>query len=261
LTVQYPSSDPAMTSAGGTTLAGLQEFCLNEPGFPNCNSSGPDTFFVNVPHERVWGWDYLEPVCAAVGVPNPIACGIFPIGSTGGVSISIQQPWYQFFLPGTQLSQPGQLWEAGSAIAAELGAPGPPCCSYYALPGYYPGRNVPDISFNADPGTGYVLYYTSEPSGTFEIIPYVGGTSFVGPQLNGVSALIGQYLDSRIGLLNYPLYLLGLTGQGYRGPHAPFHAIPYGDNWFYHGSDGYNLGVGFGTLDVANFAEFLRSPF
>jgi kumamolisin len=131
----------------------------------------------------------------------------------------------------------------------------------YALPANYPGRNVPDISFNADPNTGYVIYYTSEPSGVFSILPSVGGTSFVAPQLNGVSALFGQYLDSRIGLLNYPLYQLGFSGQGYAGPHASLRAIPYGDNWFYFGSNGYNLGVGFGTMDVANFARFLANPF
>ena len=131
----------------------------------------------------------------------------------------------------------------------------------YPLPAHYPGRNVPDISFNADPDTGYVLYYTSSVSG-FGIFPFFGGTSFVAPQLNGVSALLGEYLHgSRLGLLNFPLYLLGLTGQGYRGPDAPLHAIAYGDNWFYFGRDGYSPAAGLGTLDVANFAKFLRDPF
>jgi hypothetical protein len=73
-------------------------------------------------------------------------------------------------------------------------------------------------------------------------------------------ALLGQYLHGRIGLLNYPLYDLALRGQAY-GPGAPLHAIAYGDNWFYYGSNGYNLGVGLGTLDVANFANFLSSQF
>jgi kumamolisin len=131
----------------------------------------------------------------------------------------------------------------------------------YALPAYYPGRNVPDVSFNADPQTGYVIYYTSEPSGKFGILTFIGGTSFVAPQLNGVSALLGQDLHSRIGLLNFPLYLLGITGQAYRGPNAPLHAIKYGDNWFYYGRDGYSPAAGLGTLDVANFADFLRHPF
>jgi kumamolisin len=254
LSLAYPESDPAITDGGGTTLAGQQEFCLNASCSP--------PLVIDVPHERVWGWDYLAPFCVARGYPAQCE---FPVGSGGGVSIIFEEPLYQFFLPGTQLSQPGQVWEAGAALAAELASPPANCiqpyCSYYALPAYYPGRNVPDISFNADPDTGYVVYYTSEPSGVFSIQPGWGGTSFVAPQLNGVSALFGQYLDSRIGLLNYPLYLLGLTGQGYRGPHPAFHAIPYGDNWFYDGSNGYNLGVGFGTMDVANFAEFLNGPF
>jgi len=245
--VLYPGSDPAITAAGGTTLAGVQELCLNA-------SCTPPYYDVDVPHERVWGWDYLIAYCNALG-SDPISCGIFPWGSSGGVSVMFGEPTYQFFLPGIQLSQPGQVWEAGAAIGSENNVG-----TYYALPAFYQGRNVPDISFNADPDTGYVIYYTSNVTG-FGILTHWGGTSFVAPQLNGVSALLGQYLHGRIGLLNFPLYQIGLTGQAYEGPHAPFHAIPYGDNWFYYGSKGYNLGVGFGTLDVANFAEFLRGPF
>jgi subtilase family serine protease len=165
------------------------------------------------------------------------------------VSVLFEEPLYQFFLPGSQFSQPGQSWIVNGELV-------------YALPAYRPGRNVPDISFNADPDTGYVLYYTSEPSGVFGITSYWGGTSFVAPQLNGVSALLGEYLHgSRLGLLNFPLYRLALTGQAYRGPNAPLHAIAYGDNWFYHGRSGYNPAAGLGTLDVAKFAEVLRDPF
>src|SRR5208282_5604198 len=112
-------------------------------------------------------------------------------------------------------------------------------------------------SFNADPETGYVVYYTSSVSG-FGIEPGWGGTSFVAPQLNGVSALLGEYLHgSRIGLLNFPLYGLARSGQAYGNARAPLHAIAYGDNWFYHGSNGYNPAAGLGTLDVWNFAESL----
>jgi kumamolisin len=241
LSVDYPASDTAITAAGGTTLPGLQEYCLNA-------ACTPPLYDINIPHERVWGWDYLEGLCAAQGVPDPTTCGIFPAGSGGGVSIVFGKPLYQFFLAGTQRSQPNQSWIVNGELV-------------YPLPAYYPGRNVPDISFNADPETGYVLYYTSSVSG-FGIFPFAGGTSFVAPQLNGVSALLGEYLHgSRLGLLNFPLYLLDLTGQGYRGPHAPLHAIAYGDNWFYFGRNGYSPAAGLGTLDVANFAKFLRDPF
>jgi kumamolisin len=249
LTVDNPGSDPAITAAGGTTLPGSVElFCL-----PTGECASPP-FPIDIPHERVWGWDYFTGACEFYGY-DPIACGIFGVGSGGGVSILFGEPQYQIGLPGTQRSQPGQVFR-GADFESLYGLG-----NYYALPAFYPGRNVPDVSFNADPYTGYLIYYTSEPSGVFSIQSGWGGTSFVAPQLNGVSALLGEDLHSRIGLLNYPLYDLARNGQAYGGPDAPLHAIAYGDNWFYQGRDGYNPAAGLGTLDVANFANFLRGPF
>ena len=248
LSVGYPANDTAITSAGGTTLPGLQEYCLNA-------ACTPPFYDINIKHERVWGWDYLIGLCEALGY-DPLSCGIFPGGGGGGVSVLFRRPWYQDGLQGVQRSQPGQIWDASAAVGAQLGVG-----TYFALPGHYPGRNVPDVSFNADPETGYVIYYTSEPSGVSVILTYYGGTSFVAPQLNGVSALLGEDLHSRLGLLNFPLYALAQTGQAYGGHDAPLHAIKHGDNWFYHGSDGYNPAAGLGTLDVANFAKVLRRQF
>jgi hypothetical protein len=125
------------------------------------------------------------------------------------------------------------------------------------LPAFYPGRNVPDVSFNADPDTGYVIYYTSSATG-FGLFHCYGGTSFVDQQLNGVTALLRQDLRTRVGFLNPALYTLAQTGQAYFGPRAPLHAIAYGDNWFYYGSNGYNPEAGLGTMDVTNFAAVLR---
>lgn len=238
LSVDYPASDPAMTAAGGTTLASTQSFTITGQTKP---------YVINIPHERVWGWDWLEPLCEKIGVPDPTACGIFPGGGGGGVSVLFARPFYQYGVAGVQLSQPNQAFIQESPAPAQL---------LYALPAYYPGRNVPDISMDADPYTGYVVYYTSDQTG-YGIQAGWGGTSFVAPQLNGVSALINQYTHSRIGFLNPTLYALYANGAGYRGSRAPFHAIPYGDNWFYQGSYGYNPAVGIGTLDVANFAASL----
>jgi subtilase family serine protease len=246
LSVIYPGSDTAITAAGGTTLPGVQEYCLNK-------ACTPPYYVIDIPHERVWGWDYLVGLCSALGY-NPITCEIFPAGSGGGVSVLFEEPLYQFSLPGIQLSQPGQIWKAGEGFAADdIGL-------FYVLPAFYPGRNVPDVSFNADPETGYLIYYTSSVYG-FGIDPGYGGTSFVAPQLNGVSALLGEYLHgSRIGLLNFPLYGLALSGQAYGIPRAPLDAIAYGDNWFYYGRNGYNPAAGLGTLDVWNFAQSLGGP-
>jgi subtilase family serine protease len=240
LSVLSPASDPYITAAGGTTLPGLQQYCDNA-------ACTPPYYNINIQHESVWGWDYLDGLCNVLGY-NPFTCGIFPVGSGGGVSVSFFQPLYQFGIWGTQLSQPGQnFYLQGYGLL-------------YALPAFYPGRNMPDISFNADPDTGYVVYYTSNLYG-FAEIPGYGGTSFVAPQLNGVTALLGQDSNRRLGLLNPTVYGLALAGQAYIGRNPPFHAIAYGDNWFYHGSDGYNLGAGLGTMDVANFAQTLHSWF
>jgi len=75
LSVDYPGSDTAITSAGGTTLPGFQGYKV--PG---------GVLYLDVPQERVWGWDYLEPLCAALGL-TPVSCGIYAVGGGGGVSI------------------------------------------------------------------------------------------------------------------------------------------------------------------------------
>jgi kumamolisin len=247
LTVDNPASDPAITAAGGTTLPGIQEFCLNA----DCTAP---FFDINVPTERVWGWDYIEPFCVFVGVPDPIACGIFANGGGGGVSIDFPIPLYQLLIPGVQTTQPGQKWVLTGDIDGT-----PPIKQN--LPAHFPGRNVPDVSYNADPDTGYIVIYTSDKDGLEELAGG-GGTSFVAPQLNGVTALLSQSLHgARLGLLNYPLYALALTGQAYKGAHAPLHVISAGDNWFYQGRNGYSPAAGLGTIDVANLAQILRNLF
>ena len=251
LSADNPASDTAITAAGGTTLPTTVDFCLNA----DCTAP---FFPVTIPAERVWGWDWIEPFCVFLGFPDPIACGIFPGGGGGGVSIEFPVPLYQLFVSGVQSSQPGQKW----VLSGESDATVPPTEPISVkLPGHYPGRNVPDVSYDADPYTGYIVVYTSDQNG-FGVLTGGGGTSFVAPQLNGVTALLGQSLHgARLGLLNYPLYALSLTGQAYKGSHAPLHVINSGDNWFYQGRNGYSPAAGLGTIDVANFAQFLRELF
>jgi hypothetical protein len=80
---------------------------------------------------------------------------------------------------------------------------------------------VPGVSFNADPNTGYVVFYTSDVH-RCEVQTFTGGTSFVAPKLNGITALLVQNADHRLGFLNPTLY--GLARDKYfdeiRGPPA-----------------------------------------
>ena len=246
LSVDYPASHSAITAVGGTTLPGLQEYCLT-------GKCTPPLYDVKIEHEQVWGWDYLAGLCEIFGL-DPIACGTFPGGSGGGVSFLFRRPRYQSNLRGVQRTQPDQVFELGGDFTGDGSV------LEFDLPERYRGRNVPDVSFNADPNTGYIVSYTSDLAG-FEIVTYLGGTSFGAPELNGVAALLGEYLHGRIGLLNFPLYQLARSGKAYRGSHPPLNAIPHGDNWFYRGRNGYSPAVGLGTLDVANFARALRGKF
>jgi kumamolisin len=237
VSADYPASDPAITAAGGTTLPGPQVFCLN--------MACTQTLTINVANERVWGWDYLRPLCDALGIHNTIKCGIFAVGGGGAVSVFWSVPSYQNGLTGVLLSPPGQSFIQGGI-------------DFFDLPAGFAGRNVPDLSFNADPDTGYDIFYTSSSFG-FGVLTFFGGTSFVAPQLNGVSALLYQYVGGkRIGLLNFPVYQMLASGQAYKKPHAPIHAIGYGNNWFYNGTNGYNPAAGAGTMDVWNFAQALK---
>jgi subtilase family serine protease len=147
-----------------------------------------------------------------------------------------------------QISQPGQAYIEEDVTPPDV---------LFSLPANFPGRNVPDVSMNADPQTGYVLYYTSSVSG-FHIETGEGGTSFVAPQLNGVTALMDQNARHRLGLLNYALYLLAHFPTTYAGSHAPLRYIIDGDNWFYSGRQGYSPAAGVGTIDVANLAQLLQ---
>jgi kumamolisin len=237
LSIDDPAAQPFITTAGGTTLAGTQTF-IDPPGFS-----------VTLRTEQAWTWDYLIPLCQALGLdPYGAACGIYPVGTGGGVSIYFPRPFYQQGVPGMADTQPHQALYDTSQSPPQLIA---------RLPAGFRGRNVPDISVNSDPDTGYTIWYTSNTGG-FSVLTFIGGTSFAAPQMNGVTALIAQGTHHRIGLLNVPLYQLLRNGDPYFGPRAPLRDIRTGDNWYWFAAPGYDLASGVGVPDVANLLEALK---
>jgi kumamolisin len=237
LSVDDPASQPYITAAGGTTLPGPQQFPL---------PSGK-TLTINVATERAWSWDYLDPLCAKLGL-DPVSCGIFPVGGGGGVSSYFALPSYQYGIPGITSTAPGQVLIDYTQKRPQ---------TLVRLPSGYYGRNVPDLSVNADPDTGYVIYYTSDQVG-FIIDQFIGGTSFSSPQLNGVTALLDQGVGHRLGLLNFALYNLVRFHQAYNGRNAPLRDIVTGDNDFYNATPGYDQATGVGVPNVANLLQALE---
>ena len=121
--------------------------------------------------------------------------------------------------------------------------------------GYGGGRNVPDVSVDADPLSGYLLY---EPSFAGIGEPVLqggwGGTSFSAPQLNGSAAVIDSYLGHRVGLWNPYIYGAALAGN------SPFTSLSTAstsnDNLYYTGNPGepYNQGAGLGYPNLTKLA-------
>jgi subtilase family serine protease len=119
-------------------------------------------------------------------------------------------------------------------------------------------RQVPDISADADPNSGYSVYCTTTASGcTSSGWISVGGTSAAAPLWAGAAADINQYLTglgkSRLGFANPTWYLLACNSQTY----TPFHDVTSGNNLYYPATTGYDQATGIGTPDVWNIARDL----
>lgn len=232
--VNHPASDPYVTAAGGTTLP-----------FTLALRHGN----IVVPQERPWGWDYFKDYYVTYYGQYTYDHFLFPVGGGGGVSLNFPAPSWQMGVAGRRTSTadfstlyfyPHYTPTTPDTSEAETLA---------ALPADYAGRNVPDVSLNADPETGYLVYY----KGAFSAGG--GGTSFVAPQLNGIAALLSQSACGRLGFLNPQLYAI-FAKRGY-GPKSPFHAITTGTNLYWEAGPNYNPASGLGTLDVAKLEKEL----
>jgi len=229
LTVESPASDPYMTAAGGTTLPYTYSF-----------SGGP---VESIKRESVWGWDYIQNYFDKNFGPGLI--DLFATGGGGGVSVYWHEPVYQWFTTGIRTSEKHQALTFNDPQAGPT--------TLLKLPAHFHGRNLPDVSLNADPETGYIVVSTVDGG----VVNGFGGTSFVAPQLNGISALLTQSLGHRVGFWNPQVYFLQNV-FGY-GKYSAFNSVRDGDNWFYYGKPHYTPGAGIGTLDVANLDAFLRA--
>jgi subtilase family serine protease len=112
------------------------------------------------------------------------------------------------------------------------------------LKGY---RGIPDISYNADPYTGILIYESDIPgqAGYYEI----GGTSEGSPQWAGIMADANQLAGRPLGFLNPALYSIG---QNVVTENSSYHDITVGNNGYnnvpgYNATPGWDLATGWGT--------------
>ena len=255
LTTINPGDSPYTTAAGGTTLPWSGTLT---------NTTTNVSASVDVPQQRTWGWDYLWQPIATIEDESLQDAAFADIGGGGGGFSQVEQePSYQYGVSGTSTYTavpyltPTDPTDLGGGFYADEGF------NFTANPrltgGYSAGRADPDVSADADPYSGYYLYSTSFVTGDYgpALEAGWGGTSFVGPQLNGSTALFESLIGHRIGFWNPEIYKLA-------GSHnSPFTTLSSAsrnnDNLYYTGTPGtvYNEGSGLGYPNLGRLeADF-----
>ncbi|MEM0289804.1 MAG: protease pro-enzyme activation domain-containing protein [Metallosphaera sp.] len=133
-------------------------------------------------------------------------------GSTGGISQVEPKPYYQWGLTTPQ--------------------------------GYPGGREIPDVSANADVYPGIFIVCPNN------VTAISGGTSEASPLMAGLLTIVMQYDHTRLGNINPALYKLQESAYS-----KVFYPITFGYNIPWTASYGYNLVTGLGQLNVGNFAS------
>jgi kumamolisin len=278
LSVDNPADSPWLTAAGGTTDA-VQ--------IPIADSMGTITD-ITLTSQRAWGWDYLWPYFSTLSyLTNDTTEGqlaadpAWAAGSGGGYSGSEPRPAYQAAIANIGdytavpylTPDPASYVDFGATTACTPPVTsGVPCVPTRwttwagtsttvvqppaTITGTASGRAVPDIALDADPDTGYQLYFSGQSP---MLQPGWGGTSFVAPQLAGSAAVIDSFLHHRTGFWNPPMYRFAVAAYT---PFTPLSSSgASNDNLYYTGTAGdiYNPGTGLGTPNLYKLAlDFKR---
>jgi len=158
-------------------------------------------------------------------------------GSGGGKSIYLPKP----------------AWQTGPGVDVSANAP----------------RQVPDVSLDADPVTGYSVYTCANSSGSCtgsgaKLRP-LGGTSAGAPAWAAFTAVYNQYAAGQakpnLGFANPTLYGLASCAQ----PFTPFNDVTTGNNkedtaLGYSAGANYDMVTGLGSLRASDLAQDAAGP-
>lgn len=127
--------------------------------------------------------------------------------------------------------------------------------AFFSKPAWQSGegdshRDVADVALDADPSTGYSVFY----NGSWSVY---GGTSFAAPEWAAIVALANQYRGDQgpIGQGGPALYRVATTTQ----PAAAFHDVTSGNNGTYSAGTGWDYPTGWGSTDVWNLVQDLAA--
>ena len=190
-----PSSQPWVTSVGGTSFESDNPGTNPNPGPPAAGA------------ETVWN---VHNLCsdAPAAPSNDKQGGYFWCAETGASGGGSSQYWGRpFYQVGPGVNNPYVTYGNGTTNCS-LAATGTPC------------RQVPDISADADPYTGYAEYCTGSAATVNSVCATIGsgggwfgigGTSLSSPLWAAVTADRDSYQGHRTGNINPLLYFWQLT--------------------------------------------------
>jgi pseudomonalisin/xanthomonalisin len=182
--------------------------------------------------------DSGAPACAPWGIPGAYAS--YPAAS----------PWV-LALGGTTLYTDNRTtWKDEHTWKRAGGAPSAtePIPSWQTASGVVSGtgRGVPDISFDSNRQSGAVIIVAGQTLRG-------GGTSLAAPIFTGFWARIQAMNGDKLGFPGMVLY-----GEGPANPQM-FHDVVHGNNKGYTAAPGWDFASGFGSLDIAAFADFIST--
>jgi kumamolisin len=154
------------------------------------------------------------------------------LGGGGGVSRFWAKPSYQV--------GPGVVERGLSRSGAYCGQRAGVLC-----------REVPDVSLNSDPGSGYAVYCTDPVDCGSRGWQQIGGTSAAAPLWSTIAALMDSFQHKRVGLFNFFLYRAD-SPDGYS---QEFHDITIGNNGFYPAHSSYDMATGVGTANIYDWVR------
>lgn len=114
------------------------------------------------------------------------------------------------------------------------------------------GRNIPDLAFDADPGSGASYFFGGGWAGP------IGGTSMASPIFGASLTEMNQVLGSRAGHFNVKLYKKWLANGYGSGPTTYFRDITSGSIPPYHAGPGYDQMSGIGAMLVNKFDQLFH---
>ncbi|HEV2217715.1 MAG TPA: S53 family peptidase [Candidatus Dormibacteraeota bacterium] len=181
--------------------------------------------------------------CGESGYPAASFPSTLPnVTAVGGTTVfeSTQGTYFQEYAWGSPLDESG-----GGGGRSQV----------YSLPDYqqpvqdangHGYRQLPDVSADADPITGYRIVLGGRDT-------QAGGTSASTPLWASVIALINQDLKAKglreVGFANPALYWMGENRSKFSTP--PFHDVTAGNNLAYDAGPGWDFATGWGSMDAA----------